>query len=64
MKETSEKAAQIRADLWLRLDRITVPLQLGRWAGDAFNARHHKTVRRHGSVYGMTMADLVYGNAR
>lgn len=38
MKETSEKAAQIKADLWLRLDRITVPLQLGRWARDAFNA--------------------------
>jgi hypothetical protein len=38
MKETSEKAAQIRADLWLRLDRITLPLQLDRWAGNALYA--------------------------
>ena len=35
MKGTSEKAAKIRSDLWLRLDRMTVHLQLGRWAGDA-----------------------------
>ena len=35
MKGTFEKAAKIRSDLWLRLDRMTVHLQLGRWAGDA-----------------------------
>jgi hypothetical protein len=39
MKGTSEKAAKIRSDLWLRLDRMTVHLQLGRWAGDALTPR-------------------------
>jgi len=39
MKGTSEKAAKIRSDLWLRLDRMTVHLQLGRWAGDALTPK-------------------------